>query len=98
MDDEPVDWIFDCEFDVVVDDDEQECVSKSKHGPENGLVDILYAWGYEDFVHGYFTDKEEGSDDLLFGRGESVGVDFSVGLGFGQTLSLLFCRDFNHRF
>jgi hypothetical protein len=98
MDDEPVDWILDCELDVVVDDDEQERVPKSKQGPEDGLVDMLHAWGYEDFVHGHFPDKEEGSDDLLFGRGESVGVDFGVGLGFGLTLSLLFSRDFNHRF
>jgi hypothetical protein len=61
-------------------------------------MDFLYGWGYEDFMQDDLSDKEEGSDDLLFGRSESVGVDFGVGLGFGQSLSLLFCRDFNHRF
>jgi hypothetical protein len=98
MDDKPVDWILDCEFDVVVDDDEQERVPESKQCPEDGLVDVLYLWGYEDFMHGYFADKEDGCDDLLFGRSESVGVDFGVGLGFGLTLSFLFCHDFNHSF
>ncbi len=57
MDDKPVDWILDCEFDVVVDDDEQERVPESKQCPEDGLVDVLYLWGYEDFMHGYFADK-----------------------------------------
>lgn len=61
-------------------------------------MNSLDGWGYKDFMQGHFSDEEKRGYDLLFGGSKCIGVDFGVGLGFGQSLTLRFSDNFSHEF
>jgi len=98
VDYQPIDRVLDCELYVVVDEDYHQPVSESEYRPQDGLCHALDGGGDEYLMYDDLSYAQDCGYDLLFRRGQGVGVYLGVGLGLGGSLSLRFCHYFNHEF